>query len=82
MFNVDILKLYISALGHARNLKSNIYVHLLSVNQIFQHRHTRVILCNVGEVYIFEHGCSISALEQACMLLSSNYVLLAFLNKI
>ena len=62
-FNTDIMKEYISALGNARKLKFSSYGHLLSVNQILQYRHPQLILCNVGEVYIFEHGLCISALE-------------------
>ena len=62
------MKHFISALGHA---------HLQSMNCIFQYRRARVFLCNVGEVYIFEHGLYISALEHARMLILSNYVLLA-----
>ena len=41
-----------------------------------------MILCNVGEVYIFEHGCYISALEHARMLILTSYVLLACTNNI
>ena len=34
-FNVDVMKLYISALGHDRKLKFSLfYVYLLSINQI------------------------------------------------
>ena len=33
-FNVDILKLDILALGHARKLKFSSYVHLPSMNQL------------------------------------------------
>ena len=54
-FNADIMKVHISALGHASILKFSSYIHPLSVNQIFQYRHARMILCNVGEVYIFEY---------------------------
>ena len=57
---VDIMKLYISALGHA--------IILLSINQMFQH-HARVILCILGEVYILVHELYISALEHARMLI-------------
>ena len=39
------------------------YVHLPPVNKMFQYRYARVILCNVGEVIIFEHGRYISDLE-------------------
>ena len=41
-----------------------------------------MILCNVGEVYIFEHGVYIAALEHARMLILSNYVILAMINTI
>ena len=37
-FSADILKLYISALGQAMKFKFSSYVHLLSINQIFQYR--------------------------------------------
>ena len=36
-FNVDIMKLYISALCHDRILKLSSYVHLPSLNQILLH---------------------------------------------
>ena len=63
MFYVDIMKLYISALDHSRKLKFSNYVHLPSTNKISKYRYAWVILCNVGEVYIFELGCYILALE-------------------
>ena len=53
-----------------------------SVNQKFQYCHARVILYNVEEVYIFEHGLFISALEHARRLILSDYVLLACTNTI
>ena len=56
--------------------------HLSSVNQIFQYSHAQVILCNVGQVYIFEHRLYISALEHARMLMLSDYILLASINTI
>ena len=37
LFNADIMKLYISALGQAMKLKFQSYVHLPSINQIFQY---------------------------------------------
>ena len=38
-FNTDIMKLnYISALGHSMKLRFNSYVHLPSIDQIFQYR--------------------------------------------
>ena len=76
------MKLYISALGHAMKLRFNSYVHLPSMNQIFQYRWARVILCNVGEVYNFKHGLYISVLEHARMLILRNYDLLASINTI
>ena len=45
---------------------------------MFLYRYASVILCSVGEVFIFEHGCHISALEQ----ILSSYVLLACTNAI
>ena len=41
-----------------------------------------LILCNVGEVYIFEHGLYISACENARKLILSDYVLPASVNTI
>ena len=38
-FNTDIMKLYISALGHSMKLRFNSYVHLPSMDQIFQYRY-------------------------------------------
>ena len=73
--------IYISALAHARQLKFSIYFRLLSSNQIFQYCHTRVILCNVGDAYIFGYGLYISALEHASMVILGNSVLLASINK-
>ena len=81
-FNVNIMMLHISAMDHARKLKFSIYVHLPSVNKIFQYCYARLILCSVGEVIIFEHGCYISALEHIRKLISSSYVLLACMNPI
>ena len=72
-FNADIIRLYISAMNPARKLKFGSYFHCLSIHQIFQFRHTRVILCNVGEVYIFKHGLYISALKRASMLFSVGF---------
>ena len=57
------MNLYVSALDHNRKFKFSNYVHLLSINKMLQYRYARVILCNVGEVYIFELGCYISALD-------------------
>ena len=41
-----------------------------------------MILCSVEEVFIFEHGCYILALEHVGMLILSSYVLLEFMNTI
>ena len=79
-FHADIIKLYISALGHPMKLKFSSCVHLASVNQIFQYHNARMILYDVGEVYIFEHGLYISTLEQARMVILSNYVILESVN--
>ena len=38
-FNADIMKPYISTLGHARKLKFTSYFHLTSISQIYQYRH-------------------------------------------
>ena len=49
-------------------LKFNDNVHLTSINKLYQKSHSlfRVILCNVGEVYIFSSTGSVSrATEQA-----------------
>ena len=78
LFSACIMKLDNSSLGHARKLKFSSYVHLPSMNQIFQYHHARLILCNVEEVYIFEDGLYISAR----MLIFSNYVLLASVNTV
>ena len=81
-FNADIMKVYISALGHARNIKLSSYIHLSSVNQIYQNPHARVIFCNVGEAYILGAWAR-SALEHARMLIIlSDSVLVASINTI
>ena len=49
---------------------------------MFQYRYASLILCSVGEVIIFEHGCYISALEHVRKLKLSSYVLLAYVNPI
>ena len=74
--------LYISAKDHARKLRFSNYVYLPSINEIFQYHYASVILCNVGEVIIFEHGLYISALEHIRMLILSSYVLLECMNTI
>ena len=78
------MKLYFSALGHPMKLKFSSYVHLASINQIYQYRYARVILYHVGEVNIFEHGLYISTLEHARMVIGllSNYVVLESVNTI
>ena len=38
-FNVDILMLYISGRDHYRKLKFSSYVHLPSINKMFQYRY-------------------------------------------
>ena len=38
-FNVHIIKLYISALDQARKLKFRNYIHLPSINKMFQCRY-------------------------------------------
>ena len=50
-------------MDHGRKLKFSSYVHLLPFNEKYQYRYALVILCSIGDVIIFEHGCSISALE-------------------
>ena len=74
--------LYISAVYLARKIKFSSYVHLPSINKMFQYGYTLLILYSVGEVIIFEHGCYISALEHVRKLILSNYVLLACINSI
>ena len=69
-------------MDHARNLNFSNYVHLPSVNVMFQYHYARLILCGVGKVIIFEHGCYISALKHVRMLILSSYVLLASINPI
>ena len=64
-------------MDQARKLKFSSYIHLPSINKMFQNRYALLILFNVGEVIIFEHVCYISALEQVRMLISNSYVLLS-----
>ena len=47
---------------------------LAGYDKMFQYRHSKVILCNVGEDNIFEHGCYISALEHVRIYILGNYV--------
>ena len=49
---------------------------------MIQYSYDWVILCTVGEVIIFKHGCYISALKHIIMLISSNYVPIACINTI
>ena len=81
-FNIDIILLYISAVDNVRKLKFSSYVHLPSINKISQYCYACVILCNVGEVSIFEDRYYISCLEHIRMLLLSSYFLLACINTI
>ena len=50
------MMLYISAMDHTWNLKFSSYVHLSSINKIFQYRYAshveKDIMIKVGEVYI------------------------------
>ena len=72
--------LYISsAMDHARKLKFSSYVHLPSINEMFD---IVTLVSNVGEVIMFEHGHYISALEHIRMVIFSSYVPLACINKI
>ena len=51
------------------------------INQLGYYRQIRVMLCNEGEVYIFEHELYISALENPRLLiLLSNYGFLESIN--
>ena len=54
--------------------------YLASVNRMFHYCSAWVILCNVGEVYIFEDGLYISALEHVSMLILIKYFLVACIN--
>ena len=74
-FNADFMIPYISAMDHARKFSS--YVHLPFINRMFLYRYAQVILCNIGEVIIFEHGRYILAWEHIRMFIFSSYVLLA-----
>ena len=53
-----------------------------SKNNMIQYHYASMILCSVGEVIVFEHGCYISALEHIRMLILSSYVLLECINTI
>ena len=48
------MKLYISAMDHARKLKFSSYVYLPSINKMFSYRYASVILCSVEEVIILD----------------------------
>ena len=76
------MMLYISLRDHARKLNFRSYVHLPSINKMFQYRYDRAILRGVGEVITFEHGCYISALAYIRMSILSIYVLLECINTI
>ena len=39
LYNNDIMMLYISAMDQARKLKFSSYVHLPSINKMFQYRY-------------------------------------------
>ena len=69
-------------MDRARKFKFSSYVHLPSINNMFQYRYALVLLLSLEEVIIFEHGCYISALEHVRMLILSSYVLLACINTI
>ena len=64
-------------MDHAMKFKFSSYVHLPFINKMFPYHYASLILCSVEVVIIFKHGCYISALEQARMLILSSYVLLA-----
>ena len=49
---------------------------------MFPYHYAGVILCSVGKVIIFEHGCYISALKHIRMLILSSYVLPPSINTI
>ena len=63
------MMVYISAMDQARKSKFSSFVHLPSINKMFQY-------------HFFEHGCYISALEHVRMLILSSYILLACINAI
>ena len=69
--NIDINKLFISALGDSKRFEFGSYVHLPFMNQIFQYRQAQVILLKAGEVNIFSTVLYISTLEHARMLILS-----------
>ena len=70
-------------MDHASKVtKFSSFVHLASINKMFQYRYTLVIQCSVEEVIISEPGCYISALERIRMLILNGYVPLACINTI
>ena len=69
-------------MDHVRKLKFSSYVQLPSINKMFRYCFVHVILCNVGEVIVLEHGHIISAFEHIRMLIFSSSVLLACINTI
>ena len=82
IFNVDITMLSSSSRDHAIKLIFNTYVHLPSINKMFQYRYASVILGGLGEVIIFEHGCFVSALAHIRMLILNICVFLECINTI
>ena len=52
-FNVDIILLYISAVdnGYVRKLKFSSYVHLSSINKIFNYRMSDFVKCMRGKYF-------------------------------
>ena len=47
-----------------RMLKFSSYVHLQTMNKIFQYHYARLILCSEGKDIIFEHEYYISAFKR------------------
>ena len=76
------MMLYISGRDHARKLKFCSYIHLPSINKMFQYRYASLILGGVGEVIILDQGCYISASAHIRMVILSIYVLLECINTI
>ena len=61
-------------MDYVRKLKFSSYVHLKSINKMFQYCYASVILRSPGEVIIFEQGGYISALEHIRMLILIIYI--------
>ena len=74
------MKLFISALGQARQLKFSTYIHYEPNRSIPSHL-SDLVQCRRG-LNIFQHGCYISALEHARVLILSSYILLASINTV